>query len=303
VPCKNIKHVIPAAVSTALLVSGSGIAQTMSINLAVVSDFYGPATNYPTSSPIAKIISAFAAANPTYSVNVIQTGSSAQLENQITNSGNALNVDLILSGNSNVPFDLYNNYPTMIEGLPFDYAIGTLAFWSNNGNYHADSGYSTTTSYGGVGYVDPQKSPYGEATLEFVHNTLQTTTFPSTWISFTDIDAVFTAISQNIVNVGFVAQSAICSSGKYLSGGSSERVYPAGEFSSYSAPTTNSQFFHMNYAPIRYSAIRVNRLSSLPSYMPTGRDPGTENELNAFVNFLVSRNTLPILVAHCFSPP
>jgi len=305
---KGTRHFVHAAVSAAAFVSGADIAQAVTtINLAVASDFYGSSGGFPTSSPIGHIISSFVAANPSYSVQVIQTGPSLQLENQITSSNNALNIDLLLSGDSNVPFDLYNNYPTMIEGIPFDYAVGTLAFWSNNPAYNVSGGFNPTTDYDSVGYVDPQQSPYGEATLELLENRFGLTTFPQTWTSFTSIDAVFAAVRQNVVNVGFVAQSAICTNGyngAYPTLGKSERVYPSGEFSKYYVTNTSGQGqFQANYSQIRYSAIRVNRSSTGGGSFPTYRDAGTENALSVFLNFLTSDYGYYRLAGYCFSPP
>ena len=66
------------------------------INLAVASNFYG---NPPTSSAITDIIAAFEAANPRYTVTVVDNGSTGSLADHIIN-GNERKVDLFLAADT-----------------------------------------------------------------------------------------------------------------------------------------------------------------------------------------------------------
>lgn len=309
-----MKHLVPAAASAAMLLSAGVEANaTTTINLAVASNFYGTTSGFPTTSPIGNIISAFVLANPSYSVVVVQNGSSASLETQITSSGNSLNVDLFLSADTTRPFDLYNNYNADVEGIPFTYAIGTLAFWSNTSTVNAANGYSTG-GFTSVAVADPTKAPYGEATLEYLENQFGSTTFPATFVTYTNIDAVYSAVSTGAKPVGFIAASAICtgttagSVGYFPNGapktGQSARIYPAIEFSAgYNGTSSSQGSVKTNYTAILQSAIRVNRSSTGGGSAPTYRDPGTEAALNTFVSYLTSTSVAGTLAKYCYTAP
>jgi hypothetical protein len=76
------------------------------INLAVASNFYGVP---PSNSAIADLINAFEAANPHYTVTVVDNGATATLASRIIN-GNALKVDLFLAADTETPFDLLTKH-------------------------------------------------------------------------------------------------------------------------------------------------------------------------------------------------
>jgi len=303
---RKMKHIVPAAASAAMLLSaGSEAVATTTINLAVASNFYGTTSGFPTTSPIGNIISSFVAANPSYSVVVVQNGSSGSLESQITSSGNSLNVDLFLSADTAKPFDLYTNYAAKIEGIPFTYAIGTLAFWSNTSGVDATQGY-LAGGYTSVAVADPTKAPYGEATLELLENQFTASTFPATFVSYTNIDAVYSAVSTGAVPVGFIAASAICNSNKFPNPpgtAQSVRLYPAIEFVYYRGTSSSQGTVKTNYNAILQGAIRVNRSSTGGGSYPTYRDAGTEAALTAFVNYLTSTSVAATLSKYCYMAP
>ncbi len=299
---KTMKQLMPAAASAALLISAGVEAHATTINLAVASNFYG--TNFPLTSAIGNIISSFVAANPLYSVVVTQNGSSGTLENQIT-GGNALNVDLFLAADQSHPLDLYNNHPTLVDGIPFDYAVGTLAFWSNASGVHAENGYSTG-GYTSVAAATPTLAPYGEATLELLSNqfsgTSGTTTYPSTFVVYTNIDLTYAAVSAGTQPAGFVALSSICKNGAYPTSGS-VRVYPAGEFTpagtltNYSGTFSNQGTYKNNTNAIIQAGIPVLRPSGSP------RTTAQETELQAFISYLSSSSTTSTLKKYCYAGP
>src|SRR5215470_13905861 len=76
------------------------------INLAVASNFYGVP---PSNSAITDLINAFQAANPNYTVTVVDNGATATLASHIIN-GNKLKVDLILAADTATPEDLLTNH-------------------------------------------------------------------------------------------------------------------------------------------------------------------------------------------------
>jgi molybdate transport system substrate-binding protein len=296
---KTMKQLMPAAASAALLISAGVEAHATTINIAVASNFYG--TNYPTTSAIADIISAFDTANPGYSVVIAQNGSSGTLENQIT-GGNALNVDLFLAADQSHPLDLYNNHPTLVDGIPFDYAVGTLAFWSNASGVHAENGYSTG-GYTSVAAATPTLAPYGEATLELLDNQFSGTgTYPSTFVVYTNIDLVYNAVNLVTQPAGFVALSSVCINGAYPSKGS-VRVYPAGEFTptgtltNYSGTVSNKGTYKNNTNAIIQAGIPVLRPTASP------RTTAQETELQAFISYLSSSSTTSTLTKYCYAGP
>jgi len=85
------------------------------INLAVASNFYG---NPPTSSAITDIIAAFEAANPQYTVTVVDNGATGTLADRIIN-GNEFKVDLFLAADTETPQDLLINHLSVVTPYNF----------------------------------------------------------------------------------------------------------------------------------------------------------------------------------------
>src|SRR5215813_3436228 len=82
--------------------------RTANINLAVASNFFGVP---PSNSAITDIINAFQAANPNYTVTVVDNGATGTLANRIIN-GNTRRVDLFLAADTETPLDLaINHFP------------------------------------------------------------------------------------------------------------------------------------------------------------------------------------------------
>src|SRR5262245_41501165 len=142
------------------------------INLAVASNFYG---NPPSNSAITDIIAAFEAANPNYTVTVVDNGATGTLANRIIN-GNTLGVDLFLAADTETPLELLTNYPNLVStyNLPpakgqytFNYAQGVLALLSNTPGVDVSCetgtcGYDPNV-YSTVAIADPALAPYGVA--------------------------------------------------------------------------------------------------------------------------------------------
>jgi Bacterial extracellular solute-binding protein len=118
-------------------------------------------------SPIADLIAAFQTANPGGTATVVQNGSTGTLESQIT-GGNSLGVDLFLAADNAHPQDLATNHSSLVAGSSFNYAIGTLVFWSNTSGVNVtcsgggSCGYNSST-YLNVAIADPSTAPYGVA--------------------------------------------------------------------------------------------------------------------------------------------
>jgi molybdate transport system substrate-binding protein len=291
----NMKLLVQGGVTAALLAASSLGAHAANINLAVASNFYisGVAGN----SPIADLIAAYQTANPGNTVTVVQNGATGTLESQIT-GGNALGVDLFLAADTAHPQDLVTNFPALVvTGSMFDYAIGTLVFWSNT------TGVNVTCSGGSCGYdpgvyasvaiANPATAPYGVAA-----NTVLTGRYGldaplssnPLVTEFSNIDTTFAAVQNTSVAVGFVALSQICHAGSYPTSGSA-LVYP---------PTdTSVSPVVFNYNPIVQAGIEIVHT----------RTSDQEAELSAFVAYLTDHSTSPpsqmitTLTSYCYSVP
>jgi molybdate transport system substrate-binding protein len=292
----KINHLVQGGLAAALLAASSFGAHAANINIAVASNFYisGVAGN----SPIADLIAAFQTANPGNTVTVVQNGATGTLESQIT-GGNALGVDLFLAADTAHPQDLATNFPALVvAGSTFNYAIGTLVFWSNT------SGVNVTCSSGGscgydpnvypsVAIANPATAPYGVAA-----NTVLTGRYGldaplssnPLVTEFSNIDTTFAAVQNQSVAVGFVALSQICHAGSYPTSGSA-LVYP---------PTdTSVSPVVFNYNPIVQAGIEIVHT----------RSSDQDAELSAFVAYLTDHSTSPpsqmitTLTSYCYSVP
>jgi molybdate transport system substrate-binding protein len=290
-----MKYLVQGGVTAALLAASGFGAHAANINLAVASNFYISGT--VGNSPIADLIAAYQAAHTADTVTVVQNGATGTLESQIT-GGNALGVDLFLAADTAHPQDLVTNFPALVvTGSMFDYAIGTLVFWSNT------TGVNVTCSGGSCGYdpgvyssvaiANPATAPYGVAA-----NTVLTGRYGldaplssnPLVTEFSNIDTTFAAVQNTSVAVGFVALSQICHAGSYPTSGSA-LVYP---------PTdTSVSPVVFNYNPIVQAGIEIVHT----------RTSDQEAELSAFVAFLTDHSTSPpsqmitTLTSYCYSVP
>jgi molybdate transport system substrate-binding protein len=170
----NAKQWMLAAASAAILVSSSlaSAQTTTNINLAVASNFYGFP---PSNSAITDLIVAFQAANPGYTVTVVDNGSTGTLADNIIN-GNTRGVDLFLAADTETPQDLLINHFDLVTPYnhsltpalyTFDYAQGLLALLTNS--RWVDLSCTTGTCgydpevYSTVAIADPSVAPYGAA--------------------------------------------------------------------------------------------------------------------------------------------
>jgi molybdate transport system substrate-binding protein len=285
---------VQGGVTAALLAASSFGAHAANINLAVASNFYilGTAGN----SPIADLIAAYLNSHPADTVTVVQNGATGTLESQIT-GGNALGVDLFLAADTAHPQDLVTNFPTLVVGSAFNYAIGTLVFWSNTTNVDVtcatgSCGYNASI-YPKVAIANPSTAPYGLAanTLLTGRYSLPAPLSSNTLVTeFSNIDTTFAAVKNQSVTVGFVALSQICQAGSYPTSGSA-LVYP---------PTdTSVSPVVFNYNPIVQAGIAIAHT----------RTADQEAELSAFVAFLTDHSTSPpsqmitTLTSYCYSVP
>lgn len=281
--------------AAALLATSSFGAQAANINIAVASNFYN--SGQAGSSAIADLIAAFQTANAGSTVTIVQNGATGTLESQIT-GGNGLGVDLFLAADTAHPQDLATNYSSLVVGNPFNYAVGTLVFWSNTPNVNVtcsnggSCGYDSNT-YLNVAIANPSTAPYGLAA-----NTLLTGRYglnpplsTNPLVSeFSNIDTTLAAVKNQTVTVGFVALSQICQNGSYPTSGSA-LVYP---------PTdTSVSPVIFNYNPIVQAGIRIAHT----------RTTDQNTELDAFVAYLTDHTTSPqsqmikTLNNYCYSVP
>src|SRR5262245_16382757 len=111
-----VKQLILIAASVAMLMASSFAAHAedtkTNINLAVASNFYGVP---PSNSAITDLINAFEAANPHYTVTVVDNGATATLAQHIID-GNTRGVDLFLAADTETPLDLLTNHFVVVKG-------------------------------------------------------------------------------------------------------------------------------------------------------------------------------------------
>lgn len=187
----------------AVLASSSAQATT-TINVAVAANFTGT---------MQTLISQFKSAYPGTDV-TFTPDSSAVLQNQIINHTYAY--DLFLSADQTRPQQLATNYPALVSGSPFKYAVGELELWSPSYDISAGLPATLTTD---IVLADPSKAPYGTAAAQVLSSAPWSITYPATPYPpagtphvFTqpNISLTYSHIADGTYAYGFIAQSSIC---------------------------------------------------------------------------------------------
>ena len=309
----DAKQLMLGAASVAILMSSLSAAHAdtahkkTNINLAVASNFYGVP---PLNSAITDLINAFMIANPKYTVTVVDNGATATLESHIIN-GNSLKVDLFLAADTATPLDLLTNHFRLVTPYnssftpplyTFDYAGGILALLSNT----PDVDLSCTTGtcgydphvYKTVAIADPSLAPFGVAAQTVLtgrYDLMPPLSSNPLVHEYANITATYNAVIAQTDPVGFVALSAICSSGNYPTSGTSALAYLPIENGSTPGVVIN------NYNPITQAGIAIRNR----------RTADQDTELEAFVAFLTDFTTSPspdspmitTLKKYCYSAP
>jgi len=309
----DAKQLMLGAASAAILMSSLSAAHAdtahkkTNINLAVASNFYGVP---PLNSAITDLINAFMIANPKYTVTVVDNGATATLESHIVN-GNSLKVDLFLAADTATPLDLLTNHFRLVTPYnssftpplyTFDYAGGILALLSNT----PDVDLSCTTGtcgydphvYKTVAIADPSLAPFGVAAQTVLtgrYDLMPPLSSNPLVHEYANITATYNAVIAQTDPVGFVALSAICSSGNYPTSGTSALAYLPIENGSTPGVVIN------NYNPITQAGIAIRNR----------RTADQDTELEAFVAFLTDFTTSPspdspmitTLKKYCYSAP
>jgi len=309
----DAKQLRLGAASAAILMSSLSAAHAdtahkkTNINLAVASNFYGVP---PLNSAITDLINAFTIANPKYTVTVVDNGATATLESHIIN-GNSLKVDLFLAADTATPLDLLTNHFGLVTTYNnsftpplyiFNYAQGILALLSNTPN--VDLSCETGTCgydphvYKTVAIADPSLAPFGVAAQTVLtgrYDLMPPLSSNPLVHEYANITATYNAVIAQTDPVGFVALSAICSSGNYPTSGTSALAYlPIENGSTPGVVITN-------YNPITQAGIAIRNR----------RTADQDTELEAFVAFLTDFTTSPspdsptitTLKKFCYSAP
>src|SRR5262245_58869663 len=277
------------------------------INLAVASNFFGFP---PSNSAITDVINAFQAANPKYTVTIVDNGATGTLADHIVN-GNARGVDLFLAADTETPLALLTDHPQLVTqyNLPpakalyiFNYAQGVLALLSNTPGVDLSCATGTCgydpNVYATVATADPSLAPYGVAAQTVLTGRYGLTPPLSSnprVHEYPNITATYDAVIAQTDPVGFVALAAICSNGHYPTSGTSALAY----FSIESTATPSELI--TNYNPITQGGIAIRN----------DRTPAQDAELAAFVTFLTDFTTAPdpdspmitTLKKYCYSAP
>jgi molybdenum ABC transporter molybdate-binding protein len=271
--------------------------RTTNINLAVASNFYGVP---PSNSAITDIINAFEAANPSYTVTVVDNGATGTLASHIIN-GNTLGVDLFLAADTETPLALLTNNPNLVapynsfrgrDLFIFNYAQGILALLSNTPGIDLSCltgtcGYNPAV-YKTVAIADPNLAPYGVAAQTVLTGRYGLTpplSSNSLVHEYPNITATFNAVIARIDPVGFVAMSAICSNGRYPTPGNG---------------TSALAYFTTEGSP-QVAGVIINKLQPAdpswhcdqePTELGTGsRTPGLCRVLDRLYNVTIARLT------------
>src|SRR5262245_33818947 len=315
-----VKQLILGAAATAIVMASAFAAHAedskfphhakTNINLAVASNFYGN----PPDSAITDIIAAFEAANPRYTVTVVDNGATGTLAERIIN-GNELKVDLFLAADTETPQDLLINHLSVVTPYNFSssftpplytfpYAVGILALLSNTPGVDLSCetgtcGYDPKV-YSTVAIADPSLAPYGVAAQTVLtgrYGLAAPLSNNALVHLYPNITATFNAVIAQTDPVGFVAMSAICSDGHYPTpgNGTSALAY----FSIESGPTPG--VIINNYNPLAQGGIAIRN----------DRTPAQNIELEDFVAFLTDFTTSPepdspmmaTLKKYCYNAP
>ena len=314
----NAKRLFRGSMSVVILMfflslayaDGTHKPRNTNINLAVASNFYGVP---PSNSAITDIINAFEIENPGYTVTVVDNGATATLESHIIN-GNALKLDLFLAADTATPQDLLINHFNLVAPynssynpplFTFNYAQGVLALLSNTPGVDVSCDTGGTCGYSGiyktVAIADPSLAPYGVAAQSVLIGRygLEPPLSSNPLVhEYANITAAFNAVIAQTDPVGFVAMSAICSSGSYPTpgNGTSASAYFPIEASSATPPVLIN-----NYNPLTQAGIAIRNR----------RTPAQNTELEAFVAFLTDFTSPPTpdspmmttLKKYCYSAP
>jgi len=285
-----------------------GYGKKTNINLAVASNFYGVP---PSNSAITDLINSFEAANPKYTVTVVDNGATATLASHIIN-GNMLKVDLFLAADTATPQDLLINHFNLVAPYnsshtpplyTFNYAQGVLALLSNTPGVDLSCDTSGTCGYdpkvySTVAIADPSLAPYGVAAQSVLigrYDLMPPLSSNPLVHEYPNITAAYDAVIAKTDPVGFVTMSAICSNGSYPTSGTSALAYFSIESSSIPSVLIN------NYNPLTQAGIAIRNR----------RTPAQNTELDAFVAFLTDFTSPPTpdspmmttLKKYCYSAP
>jgi ABC-type molybdate transport system substrate-binding protein len=314
-----------AMATIAPFVSHAWESNTTNINLAVASNFYGVP---PSNSAITDIINAFQAANPKYTVTVVDNGATGTLVSHIID-GNKLGVDLFLAADTETPLDLLTDYPNLVtpynsascqqatkfetakgceKPLPlfiFNYAQGILVLLSNTPGvdlscFSGTCGYDPNV-YKTVAIADPSLAPYGVAAQSVLTGRygLKPPLSSNPLVhEYPNITATFNAVIAKTDPVGFVAMSSTCSNGKYPTPGNGTSALAC--FTIESNSKTPGLLFN-NYNPLTQAGIPIKNQ----------RNSAQETELTAFVEFMTDFTQPPspdspmmmTLKKFCYSAP
>lgn len=245
------------------------------INVAV-------AANY--TATMNSLISAFKLVYPGTSI-TFNSDSSGTLQTQIIN--HTVTYDLFLSADQTRPAALQTNYPSLIVGSPFKYAVGELELWSPTFDISAGLPSTLTTD---IVLADPNKAPYGTAAAQVLSSAPWSITWPAnpypvagTPHIFTqpNISSTYSAIKTGTYAYGFIAQSSIC---KVVSG----------------VKTFNSGYHHTypyNVAPTH------NRIEQYGIRVANAARTAAQNTvLENFINFITVNTTgTNIVTSYCYS--
>jgi len=211
--------------------------------------------------------------------------SSANLQSQIIN--HTATYDLFLSADQTRPQQLATNYPALVIGSPFKYAVGELELWSKTVDISAGLPSTLTTD---IVLADPNKAPYGTAAAQVLSSSPWSITWPAnpyppsgTPHVFTqpNISSTYSAINAGTYAYGFIAQSSIC---RLVS----------------SVKTFNSGYHHTypyNVAPTH------NRIEQYAiEVVNTSRASAEDALLADFIDFLTVNTTgTNIVLSYCYS--
>jgi molybdate transport system substrate-binding protein len=228
----------------------------------------------------------------TYNVSLFVRGAS-YLEADIIAGGTTGPYDLFLSSSVDEPYDLQNNYPTLVSGSPFNYARDRLDLYSPSVDVTGGLPSPLTTNFV---IPSPTNDTYGAAAAQILSSSpwnISSSSIPGGYV-FTkpNVGQTLSSINRGAFSYGFVAKSQICRS---VSG---SETYPDGSYHLEYAPQSNSH----PYTPLHLNGIAI----------ALTRTTDQATELSNFIAFLTGTadsygftNTTgtDIIQSYCFRLP
>lgn len=123
--------------------------------------------------------------------------------------------DIFFSADQSKPLALYNEGLT--QSLPFTYALGGLALWTNNKNFNNKDLEAVLLSgeFNKLAIANPRLAPYGIAAVEVLENLNLVEATRKRWVKGENIAQTYQFVGTGNADLGFVALSQMTNQSSY----------------------------------------------------------------------------------------